>query len=623
MSLPRLFLCSDVVVPKSDTLRDGRHVVELSTCGPNANVNLVVEDLAKKFRADLQPRLADLLEIAAYVYAADCATPRSGAWTNAGATEPWQRDLKFVIPVEDVVFWSQESIRALLQQVLGFLSDDCYSFVFVKGAPKQRRGYLHFGDDEDWPFYRPDRVIMFSGGLDSLAGAVETASHGKNLVLVSHRPVSTQSKRQTNLFASLRTAFPNVRMFHVPVWVNKDEAKNREYSQRTRSFLFSVLGTAVANSVKADGVRFFENGIVSLNFPVADEVLGARASRTTHPQVLKLFAEFYQRVLERPFEVDNPFLFKTKAEVVGLIRDHGQADLIRETCSCAHQGMFQSKTQWHCGGCSQCIDRRMAILASGTENNEDAHDYATDVLTGPRKDGYERNMAVNYARHAMELNQLSAEQVAERFATELSRAVRPLPDRRKAAEDLVAMHQRHAAMVHTVISNNIKLHAGAIVDGTIPESSLLSLVAGRQHLVSSWRSYAERITEILMKGLPPICQTKKPDNEPRLQEVCDGLLQAADLDLIREYPFMKWGSNLTKPDWSSEELRFWIEAKYVRKKADLAQINEAIAADITKYGDNRRRVLFVIYDPEHLIIDEVRFRGPIEARPEMLVCFIR
>jgi len=623
MSLPRLFVCSNAAGTEIDALKDGRHVVELSTNGAKANVNLSIEDLAKKFRNDLKPRLADLLEIAAYVYAADCATPRSGMWANSGATEPWQRDFKFVIPVVDVEFWSQAAIEGLLRQILGFLSDDTYSFTFVKGEPKQRSGYLHFGEDEDWPFYRPERVIMFSGGLDSLAGAVETASQGKTLVLVSHRPVSTQSKRQANLFSTLRAAFPNVQMIHVPVWVNKDESKNREHSQRTRSFLFSALGAVVGASVQADGVRFFENGIVSLNFPVADEVIGARASRTTHPLALKLFADLYQRVLDRPFEVDNPFLFKTKAEVVGLIRDHGQAGLIRESCSCAHQGMFQSKTQWHCGGCSQCIDRRIAILANGMEGDEDSHDYVTDVLLGTRKDGYERNMAVNYARHAMELNQLSAEQIAERFTTELSRAIRPLPDRRKAAEELVAMHQRHAATVHTVISHNIQLHAGSIVDGTIPESSLLSLVAGRQHLVSSWRSFADRIIAILSKGIPPICEKQKPDTEPRLQEICDGLLQAADLELIREFPFMKWGSNLTKPDWSAEELRLWVELKYVRKKGDVAQINEAISSDITKYSDSRRRVLFVTYDPNHLIVDEASFRRPIEARPEMMACIIR
>ena len=49
-------------------------------------------------------------------------------------------------------------------------------------------------------------------------------------------------------------------MIHVPVWINKDENLGKEPSQRTRSFLYATLGTVVAASVKAAGVRFFENG---------------------------------------------------------------------------------------------------------------------------------------------------------------------------------------------------------------------------------------------------------------------------------------------------------------------------------------------------------------------------
>ncbi len=624
MNLPRLFLCSGAKLRNNDPLQGRRVVVELSTNGRNPNVNLVIEDLAGRFQDDLQPRLLDMIEIAAYVYAADCATQRtSGAWAEAGATEPWQRDLSFVIPVTDTDFWSQESITGLLKQMLGFLSDDQYSFTFVKRVKKERKGYFQFGDNKEWPFHQPDRVIMFSGGLDSLAGAIETASKRENLVLVSHRPVSTQSRRQTDLYSSLQKAFPDVKMLHVPVWVNKDASNSREHSQRTRSFLFSALGTAVAASVQSNGVRFFENGIVSLNFPVADEVVGARASRTTHPFVLSLFSEFYQKVLDRPFEVDNPFVFKTKAEVVGIIREHGQTKLIKESCSCAHQGMFQSKTQWHCGGCSQCIDRRIAVLANGMEEQEDAHDYKIDVLIGPRESRYELNMAVNYARHASELHQMGQAQIGQKFSTELARAIRSLPNRGAAAASFVDMHQRHAQTVEKVITEQLGKQAGAIFCGKIPDSSLLSLVAGRKHLVSSWRSFANRIIEILTKGLPLICEKQKPDTEPRLQEICDGLLHSADLELTREYPFMKWGSNLTKPDWSSDELGLWVELKYVRTKPDVAKINEAIAADITKYGDNNRRVLFVTYDPSHLIVDEASFRRPIEARPEMMACFIR
>jgi len=67
----------------------------------------------------------------------------------------------------------------------------------------------------------------------------------------------------------------------------------------------------------------------------------------------------------------------------------------------------------------------------------------------------------------------------------------------------------------------------------------------------------------------------------------------------------------------------WIELKYVRKQYGLRKITEDIAADITKYGDNVRRTLFLIYDPDHLVTDEEAFAAPIHARPTMRAAFIR
>ena len=107
------------------------------------------------------------------------------------------------------------------------------------------------------------------------------------------------------------------------------------------------------------------------------------------------------------------------------------------------------------------------------------------------------------------------------------------------------------------------------------------------------------------------------------QEICDGILTGHDETLVREFPFLRWGSNLTKPDWSKEELRLWVELKYVRKKEDIRQIGAAIAEDITKYGDNERNVLYIVYDPEHLITDEREFAEPMLKRPAMQVRFIR
>jgi hypothetical protein len=124
-------------------------------------------------------------------------------------------------------------------------------------------------------------------------------------------------------------------------------------------------------------------------------------------------------------------------------------------------------------------------------------------------------------------------------------------------------------------------------------------------------------------GIPVACKSHKPNDEPHLQEICDGILKANDADLIREFPFMHWSSVSTKPDWSIETLKLWVELKYVRKREDIRPITEAIAADITKYGDNNRYVLYVVYDPSHLIIDEAAFSEQILKRREMLVSFIR
>ena len=163
-----------------------------------------------------------------------------------------------------------------------------------------------------------------------------------------------------------------------------------------------------------------------------------------------------------------------------------------------------------------------------------------------------------------------------------------------------------------------------LADAELPPNCMLNLVVGQhEHLKTTWRRYCDRIADILTAGIPTICQKTKPKDEPHLQEMCDGLLRSHDLTLEREFPLLGWSSSKTKPDWSNEGLRVWVELKYVRKKADIRHITEDIAADITKYGDNARRTLSVVYDPLHLVLDEAEFCAPIDARPEMMVRFIR
>lgn len=622
MIQPRLFACSGPKIDEGNPLLEGRKLVNLDAVGDHPNVNIRIENVSKIFNQSPPPRLVDFLEIASYVYSADCATSRGVQWKDQGSTEAWGRDLSFVIAVRDPDFWNSADVKSRMKDLLAFLSNDTFSFTFTPlQQDRELQQYLEFGQLEKWPFYNPSRVVMFSGGLDSLAGVVEMARLGEKIVLVSHRPVSTMDSRQRKLFDALVNEFPG-QLIHIPVWINKDEKLGRESTQRTRSFLYCALGVVVAESIKAAGVRFFENGTVSLNFPVADEALRARASRTTHPISLRLLGELCSSVVGRHLEVDNPYLLKTKTEIVSSLSANNSAHLIAHTCSCAHS-MFKSKTRWHCGTCSQCIDRRFATLAAGLSNHDPETDYASDVFLGPRKDGYEKNMAVDYARHALELDARSPEELAALFNTEIGRAVRYESKRSEAASQIIDMHKRHGNAAARVLQEQVTAHAAEVISGAVEETSMLAMVLGGKHLAPVWRRYCNRLIDVLQAGLPVACSTHKPKNEPHLQEICDGLLKSCGHDLVREFPFMRWSSSLTKPDWYVGSLNVLIEAKYVRKKSDLRQITEDIAADITKYGDNDFRVLFLVYDPQHHVTDEKAFSAPITNRPGMQAGFVR
>jgi 7-cyano-7-deazaguanine synthase in queuosine biosynthesis len=622
---PRLILCNGALAQDLDSETKSWQVLKLCTEGADANVNLRIEDLKKATVGKIPDRIFDLLEIAAFVFTTDCAVSRGQGWTQSNSVEAWDRQFHLAIAVRDLVFWDNQNVKDLLKKLLGFIADDRFAFSFEQkvSSDSGQQDYLEFTESENTLPLGIERVTMFSGGLDSLAGTLETLKNGENAILVSHRSTPVIDKRQKELYKELKNRFSGS-IIHVPVQVNKDSGLDAESTQRTRSFLFGCLGAAVAELFHVSAIRFYENGVVSLNLPVADEVLRARASRTTHPLGLQQLSKFLSLVLDRPFEVDNPYLFKTKLEVVQQIEACGQSDLIGMTCSCATPGRYAS-AQHHCGSCSQCIDRRIAILAASLEDYDGANDYKTDVITGARDQGYEHNIAVNYARHAIELFQMSESEMGRKFGNDFTRAARNFPQRRDVVEDFIKMHKRHAATVHSVLEAQIIKHGSAMLCGSLEPTSMLSALLSREHLQSSWTSLATRIADLLEVGVQIACQTHLPEDEPHLQEICDAILVNEKPKLTREFPFLPWSLATTKPDWSQEDLKLWIELKYVRKKYGVSKIVKDVAEDITKYGDNGRRVLFVVYDPDHVVKkdQEAQLNDPIHRRPDMMLKIIR
>ena len=338
--------------------------------------------------------------------AADAATDR-GDPTLPDMGDDWRRRFRCVIPVRRPEVWASRELMRLLTDTLSFLSEDEYRFEFVDlHTPVSLDLYFDFrdpvGDDES-----ADEVVLFSGGLDLLAGAVDDLLGArKRVVLVSHHSASKLAGRQRALASALEQRARD-RVLHVPVRMNKRRGLTVEYSQRSRSFFFVALGAVVARIVGTNRIRLYENGIVSVNLPIAENVIGARATRSTHPSVIACINQLLASLFDGPTTVENPYALLTKAEVVKLIEARGCADLIPQTVSCSR--VYQIETDRpHCGECTQCLGRRFAVLSAGVEQHDPEQGYRVRLFVDERREGTRRALAVSYIELARELGRMSS-----------------------------------------------------------------------------------------------------------------------------------------------------------------------------------------------------------------------
>lgn len=467
-----VILCGGVPAPRGAR---GDQVLRLSLGGDEPNVDLEIIDISRRLSSDVPDVLTDLVEIASYVYCADQATTRGGEGV-LDFGHGWRRNLTFHIPVRHPLIWSSKNTLGALQRTLSLLSDDNYSFRFSHrtnaGAMQQ---YLKF-DGEAPGTQELDEVLLFSGGVDSLGGAVQEAvCHRRRVALVSHRSNSKIYSRQRNLVEGLRAQCIQNAPLHVPVWVHQRGTGGHEHTQRTRTFLYASLAVAVAQVFGLARIRFYENGVVGLNLPISEQALGSRATRTTHPQVLSGFADLFSLLAQQQFDVENPFLWATKTEVFDLIGNAGCSHLIPDSVSCMHT-REQTVNQPHCGRCSQCISRRFAALASRYATSDPGDSYKVDLLTGERLPDIDRTLVESFIRTATAIGSMNELQLIERYGEvgRVLRHLRPL-SADQVAERIVQLYRRHSSEVTRVMDGAIRAHASDIREGRLPKTCAIIL----------------------------------------------------------------------------------------------------------------------------------------------------
>ncbi len=452
--------------------------VEIRINGPAPTFELRSERLLASYIGPVDPRLLDLLDIAGAVFAADSDVSRGGdARRDMG--QDWRREFDFRIAVRTPEFWNRDDVRAALVTAVSFLTEDVFTFDFLQQAePAALQEYLDFHSGTHGVF-EADRVLLFSGGLDSLAGAIEALSTTDDrVVLVTHFSAQKLIPRQTRLAEALKKRFPG-RVLWLPVNATLKNHRSRERTQRSRSFLFAALAFVAARLTGADRIQFFENGVVSLQLPIGSQVVGTLATRTTHPLGLRRMSELFDLVPGPGIPVENPYCLRTKTEVVTRLAAFGAAELIPESVSCSAV-QTRSKLHPHCGSCSQCIDRRVALMAAGLEEHDPSEGYETDVLLGARMSDHGRTMALDWTRHVLGLAEITERDFVDGFGAELMRLVEAFPDQRpgRVVGDWLALHRRHGQAVREVLAAAVRMHAEALVAGDLPGTALLRTIVG-------------------------------------------------------------------------------------------------------------------------------------------------
>jgi len=167
--------------------------------------------LAQQARRPLARLEADLAWVALVVYLADRFAPRYPYGVRGPAF--WRRRIHLRIPVSDSSVW--KGVTERLIHTLEFLTEDDWSFEFTTGrAPISGESQEHLrkmrGTQIGW-------ISLFSGGLDSLAGALHWLQNTNGAgLLVSGQTHNRIAFGQKGQVAELREHFPQ-RTEHVGV----------------------------------------------------------------------------------------------------------------------------------------------------------------------------------------------------------------------------------------------------------------------------------------------------------------------------------------------------------------------------------------------------------------------
>jgi 7-cyano-7-deazaguanine synthase in queuosine biosynthesis len=335
-------------------------------------ISVAVDDYQLLCQSRVPAEIADLVDLAVTIHVADRMSIRQ---------EDFPCRIHVVLPVRYPEMFEQAHIIKCLRDVLYWYTGDYWVFEFKRRSTYGRRVELQncislTNDDSE-----SVEVALWSGGLDSLAGLSKRllSNSATNYTLFGTGSNTIIHHVQRQIARTIRERIPGrTKLIQVPI--EPDETANlpKNSSQRSRGFIFLLLGAVCARAEGQNTLHVYENGIGAINLPFRASEVGLDHARSVHPLSLLRMSELVSQLLDLSFTFNNPFLFWTKAQMCESLIQANSIDLIFDTITCDH---LHREKPMQCGLCSSCLLRRQALAVLGVA---DKTRYVSTHGTRPR-----------------------------------------------------------------------------------------------------------------------------------------------------------------------------------------------------------------------------------------------
>lgn len=236
-----------------------------------------------------------------------------------------------------------KSIKDRLQSLFFNLTGKRIELIFESGSPQLSVYRLN-----EQPTYR--KIVLFSGGLDSLCGAIYTSK--KHKVILAHC-----IRNQITFHNVLELYYSSSLKKTILFCYDARSRSTKGGSANTRGLLFLSFAYAIAASLGIRSILFCENGSQMLDVLLGSPVYPTKeATKNTNLNYINSIQEIFEDFDNEKFSIEMPFKEFTRAEIV--IRFKKEIDF-KKTYSCF---TTRAKTKM-CGICWNCFIRQMSLYA--------------------------------------------------------------------------------------------------------------------------------------------------------------------------------------------------------------------------------------------------------------------